>query len=301
MRIRNLLTTAAMLATVLALGGTSLVANAVETSGPASLVAVPGSDIPKVVLSKDAAGRLGIETVQVKEEMAKHWKLAIGVVEQASGGSGAAAANGTNADDTGMRIKLLLEGEGGVDPREVHLLIRQGKKNVGDSLDDDLTDLFDDIDAKDEGDVNDTTQATDDDPADDTKVTIIPIDTGPVAKRYEARPILVAASLPGGRQYFDPVGSDAGLQPGQRVLVHMVEPNSKLTVKTVPYSSVIYKDDGSSWLFVSTTQFEFRRQEIVIERILGDTVVLSEGPPAGTSIVSIGAAELMGVEQMVGH
>jgi len=40
----------------------------------------------------------------------------------------------------------------------------------------------------------------------------------------------------------------------------------------------------------------FQRQRIDIERNLGDLAVLSEGPPVGTSIVTVGAAMLYGAE-----
>jgi hypothetical protein len=40
----------------------------------------------------------------------------------------------------------------------------------------------------------------------------------------------------------------------------------------------------------------FERQRIGIERIVGDLAVLSEGPPVGTPVVTVGAALLYGAE-----
>src|SRR5680860_834761 len=45
----------------------------------------------------------------------------------------------------------------------------------------------------------------------------------------------------------------------------------------------------------------FERAEISIESIDGDRVLLLEGPPAGTPVVVVGAAELFGAEFGVGH
>ena len=38
------------------------------------------------------------------------------------------------------------------------------------------------------------------------------------------------------------------------------------------------------------------RAEVKVDRIDGDRVLLSEGPPAGTKVVTVGAAEVYGAE-----
>jgi len=43
------------------------------------------------------------------------------------------------------------------------------------------------------------------------------------------------------------------------------------------------------------------RQEISIDRVDGDSVMLSDGPPAGTEVVTVGAAEVYGSEFEVAH
>jgi len=43
------------------------------------------------------------------------------------------------------------------------------------------------------------------------------------------------------------------------------------------------------------------RQEIEIDRVDGDSVMLSDGPPAGTKVVTVGAAEVWGTEFEVAH
>jgi len=38
------------------------------------------------------------------------------------------------------------------------------------------------------------------------------------------------------------------------------------------------------------------RQQVRVDHIEGDRVVLSDGPPAGTTIVTVGGAELLAAE-----
>ncbi len=69
----------------------------------------------------------------------------------------------------------------------------------------------------------------------------------------------------------------------------------------VPYGAIMYDAKGDSWTFTNPQPLVFVRHKIVVEHIAGDRVILSEGPPAGTAIVTVGAAELMGAEHKYGH
>ena len=64
----------------------------------------------------------------------------------------------------------------------------------------------------------------------------------------------------------------------------------------LPYTSVVYEPDGSSWVFVQTEELTYQRAAITVSTIAGEQVTLSAGPQAGTEVVSQGAAELVGVE-----
>jgi hypothetical protein len=64
----------------------------------------------------------------------------------------------------------------------------------------------------------------------------------------------------------------------------------------IPYGAVVYEPDGSSWVYAQTGPRTYRRAEITIVGIAAGQVTLSSGPPAGTKVVSLGAAELVGVE-----
>ena len=64
----------------------------------------------------------------------------------------------------------------------------------------------------------------------------------------------------------------------------------------VPYAAVLYGQHGETWVYVSPEPLVFLRQPITVGDIVGDAGVLLEGPPAGTQVVTSGAAELFGVE-----
>ena len=68
----------------------------------------------------------------------------------------------------------------------------------------------------------------------------------------------------------------------------------------VPYSAVIYHYDGSTWTYTSDTSLRFVRAQIEIDAIKGDTAYLTSGPDVGTVVVTVGAAELYGVEFGIG-
>jgi Cu/Ag efflux pump CusA len=64
----------------------------------------------------------------------------------------------------------------------------------------------------------------------------------------------------------------------------------------VPYAAVIYDAEGDSWTFVELESGVYRRAPITITSVDGDTVRLSAGPEPGTEVVTVAAAELVGVE-----
>jgi hypothetical protein len=68
----------------------------------------------------------------------------------------------------------------------------------------------------------------------------------------------------------------------------------------VPYSAIVYETDGATWVYTSTDDLSFVREQIAVEEIEGDRAVLSEGPPAGTEVVTVGVAELFGAEHGIG-
>ncbi|MDP9367971.1 MAG: hypothetical protein M3Q03_06800 [Chloroflexota bacterium] len=71
--------------------------------------------------------------------------------------------------------------------------------------------------------------------------------------------------------------------------------------RVIPYGAVIYHSDGSTWTYTNPEPLVFVRHAITVEAIRGDDAVLTDGPPADTAVVAVGAAELYGTEYGVGH
>lgn len=69
---------------------------------------------------------------------------------------------------------------------------------------------------------------------------------------------------------------------------------------TVPYAAVLYDVKGNTWVYTNPKPLAFVRHMVVIRSITGQGALLTEGPPAGTEIVTVGAAELYGAESGIG-
>lgn len=64
----------------------------------------------------------------------------------------------------------------------------------------------------------------------------------------------------------------------------------------IPYAAVLYDPDGQTWTYTSPKRLVFVREDIRVDRIDGDAAILTAGPSAGTTVVTVGADELWGVE-----
>jgi len=69
----------------------------------------------------------------------------------------------------------------------------------------------------------------------------------------------------------------------------------------VPYAAVIYDEMGATWVYMSPEDRQFVRHPITVDRIEGELALLLAGPPAGSKVVTVGAAELLGAEFDIGH
>lgn len=68
----------------------------------------------------------------------------------------------------------------------------------------------------------------------------------------------------------------------------------------VPYGAVLYDQHGDTWTYTSPAERVFVRAAITIDAITDGLAILSAGPPLGTAVVTVGTAELWGVESGVG-
>jgi hypothetical protein len=71
--------------------------------------------------------------------------------------------------------------------------------------------------------------------------------------------------------------------------------------KVVPYAAVFYDLNGATWVYTNLEPLTFVRASISVDYIDGDLAVLSDGPPSGTEVVTVGAPELYGTEFGVGQ
>lgn len=71
--------------------------------------------------------------------------------------------------------------------------------------------------------------------------------------------------------------------------------------KILPYAALMYDKKGDTWTYTNPQPLVFLRQHVAVERIDGDRVILTEGPPTGTVVATVGSAQLMGAEHKYGH
>jgi hypothetical protein len=66
--------------------------------------------------------------------------------------------------------------------------------------------------------------------------------------------------------------------------------------KVVPHDGLIYNPDGGAFVYTKPKAETYVRAPIEIVRVTGGRVVLSGGPPVGTTVVTTGSAELLATE-----
>jgi hypothetical protein len=64
----------------------------------------------------------------------------------------------------------------------------------------------------------------------------------------------------------------------------------------VPLEAVLYDKDGRTWVYTTARPLTFVPTPVTVAHIDGDTATLSTGPAAGAQVVTVGGAELVGVE-----
>jgi hypothetical protein len=69
----------------------------------------------------------------------------------------------------------------------------------------------------------------------------------------------------------------------------------------IPYGAILYDANGDTWVYVTSEPLTYVRERVTVAYIEGDQAVLGDGPPEGSAVVTVGAAELYGTETGVGH
>lgn len=68
-------------------------------------------------------------------------------------------------------------------------------------------------------------------------------------------------------------------------------------VKIAPYVSIIYDVSGQPWVYLNSDKLTFVREKVFISKLVGENAYLTEGPPDGAIVVTVGVAELFGLER----
>jgi hypothetical protein len=103
-----------------------------------------------------------------------------------------------------------------------------------------------------------------------------------------------------GMLHYEVSAADHGLVYRELVVVEFSLAGAGEKRKIIPFAAVMYDAKGNTWVYTNPEPFVFVRQPIKIDTIVGDEVLLVDGPPAGTQVVTVGAAELFGTEFGVG-
>jgi len=82
----------------------------------------------------------------------------------------------------------------------------------------------------------------------------------------------------------------------RRAGVRTARVQARGSLTSIPYAALIYNEDGDTYTYVSPKPLVYVREPIDVDRIAGDRVLLEHGPPAGTAVVTTGAAEVYSAE-----
>lgn len=64
----------------------------------------------------------------------------------------------------------------------------------------------------------------------------------------------------------------------------------------IPHLALIFSPKGESFVYTRPAPETYVREPVEVSRVEGDRLVLSAGPPPGTTVVTVGAAELLATE-----
>jgi len=212
-----------------------------ESEPPIHVEVVDGSDLKREILTEQAAERLGIETVEVREEQVTR-KQVVGaeIVDVAS-----------------------------ADPKTAYVRVRLNASDL------------------DKIDLNQT-------------ALVRPLEDTDEANTWEAQQVENPPYADGENQentiYYTVDNSANRLTAKQRIFIELTLKGSGSQQKVIPYSAILYDTQGATWVYMSADPLTYVRTPVVVEYIDGDMAILSDGPPAGTAVVTVGGQELYGAE-----
>ncbi|GEM_PF-796413 len=251
------------------------------------LEAIPGSSVKRVTLTAKAAERLDIQTGKVTQEVVIRKQMVSGMVvypranalPQAPAGNGfgafgGVAAPGATAAGPLRKIAVLETVAPGAAPAAapveswVVVSLSPGEfERIAKDKPARVTPLY----TRDK----------------EMKEMLAPLSDQPPIEDAKRSMLTLHYVLP---------SADHGLAPSTRVRVELQLAGSEDKQKVVPYSAVYYDAKGAPWVYVNTQPLTYERKRIVVQRVVGNQAVLSEGPELGTAVVTVGASLLYGTE-----
>jgi RND family efflux transporter MFP subunit len=157
----------------------------------------------------------------------------------------------------------------------------------------------------------------------DTLWVRVPVYAGEVAAIQTAEPVVVsslggtgagnAPSRPARRVVAPPradpaaasvdlffeLSQGAGFRPGERVTVQLPLASSADGL-VVPDAAIVYDVHGATWVYEDLGRNVYARRRVEVARTVGNRAIISRGISQGTKVVTVGTAELFGVEFGVG-
>lgn len=86
----------------------------------------------------------------------------------------------------------------------------------------------------------------------------------------------------------------------KRLGIELAEVTQTQEGLVMPYSALLYEPTGKEWAYASPKANTFIRTPLKVKTIESDKVVLLEGPPPGTQVVTKGSVELYGIDFGIG-
>jgi multidrug efflux pump subunit AcrA (membrane-fusion protein) len=84
----------------------------------------------------------------------------------------------------------------------------------------------------------------------------------------------------------------------QTAPVVAVRVSTSMTV--IPYAALLYEPGGSTTVYLNTAPLVYTRRFITVDHIVGNLVYVSQDLTPGMRVVTVGAEELLGVQNGVG-
>lgn len=239
-------------------------------AGAVKFESIPGSTVKRVILTAKAAERLGIELGKVSEQR---------IVRKQMFGGQVIHPLRLQLVQKGAKYAFAGFGQAAVQPAPKPIAARPGETWVRLTL----------------------TQEEWDRVAKDKPARILPLATrDKLAKEVYATlsnmPPIEDLKRTMLSLFYVVSEGNHGLKVNDRMRVELQLAGSNKKRKVTPYSSLYYDGKGKAWVYVQTKPLVYERQRVEVERIVGEQVVLKDGPPVGTDVVTVGAALLYGAE-----